>query len=254
MGFPERKKKILQALEDAGDMEVQALSGQLGISAVTIRRDLQQLAEEGLLVRTHGGAMKMESGPAFPGFVEKAGAASAEKQYIGELAASLVKPGDTIFMDCGSTVFCMCAHLKQVPGLRIITNSLPVLAALMEVAGVEVNLVGGEVDRERKAMHGLKAIQHIESYHADKAFIGVDGLSVNKGLTAYSEKEASISRAMSSNANRVYLLCDASKIGKDSYLKFAPLSMFDHLITDKGISKQQKRALEKAGVSLINAI
>lgn len=251
MGYPERKKKILDALEEAGNMDVHQLSEQLDISSVTIRRDLQQLADEGLLIRTHGGAMKTEAGPRFPAFPDKAAASQEQKQQIGKLAASLVQPGDTIFLDCGSTVFCMCPHLQKIPSIRVVTNSLPVLSALMHVPDITINLIGGEVDRERKALHGLQAIRHIESYHAAKAFIGVDGLSAESGLTAFSEKEASISTAMSKNADTVYLLCDASKIGKDSYFKFAPLSLFDYLITDKAIARAQQKALEGQGVKVM---
>jgi DeoR family fructose operon transcriptional repressor len=251
MGYPERKKKILKALEDAGNMDVLQLSGQLDISPVTMRRDLQRLAREGLLIRTHGGAMKTETGPRFPDFASKATASQEQKQQIGKLAASYVQPGDTIFLDCGSTVFCMCPHLQKIRGIRIVTNSLPVLSALMHIPDITLNLVGGELDQERKALHGLQAIRHIESYHAAKAFIGVDGLSAESGLTAFSEKEASISTAMSNNADTVFLLCDASKIGKDSYFKFAPLSLFHYLLTDKGISRAQQKAMEGQGVKIV---
>jgi DeoR family fructose operon transcriptional repressor len=248
MGFPERKKKILDALENAGNMDVHQLSVQLDISPVTIRRDLQQLADEGLLIRTHGGAMKAESGPRFPAFGDKAALFHEQKRQIGKLAASFVQPGDTIFLDCGSTVFCMCEHLLKIPGVRVITNSLPVLSALLPAPDISVNLIGGEVDRERKAVHGLQAVRHIESYHAAKAFIGVDGVSLQNGLTAFSEKEAAISTAMSRNAGTVYLLCDASKIGRDSYYKFASLSLFHYLLTDKGVSAEEVKALEGQGV------
>lgn len=254
MGYPERKKKILDALEAAGDMDVLQLSDQLEISPVTMRRDLQRLAREGLLIRTHGGAMKADTSPRFPAFIDKAASSQEQKQQIGKLAASFVQPGDTIFLDCGSTVFCMCPYLQKIPGIRVITNSLPVLSALMPIPEIIVNLIGGEVDRERKALHGLQAIRHIENYHAAKAFIGVDGLSVQSGLTAFSEKEAGISTAMSQHADAVYLLCDASKIGKDSYFKFAPLSMFHYLLTDKGISRAQQKALEGQGVKVMKAL
>lgn len=251
MGYPERKKKILNALENAGNMDVLQLSDQLDISPVTMRRDLQRLAREGLLIRTHGGAMKAESGPRFPAFADKAAAARDQKQQIGKLAASFVQPGDTIFLDCGSTVFCMCPYLQNIPGIRVITNSLPVLSALMHVPGITLNLAGGELDPERKALHGLQVIRHIESYHATKAFIGVDGISAESGLTAFSEKEAGISTAMSRHADTVYLLCDASKIGKDSYFKFAPLSLVHYLLTDKGISRAQQKGLEGQGVKVV---
>ncbi|MFB6454922.1 DeoR/GlpR family DNA-binding transcription regulator [Chitinophaga sp. Hz27] len=239
MGYPERKRKILKILEKQESMEVQEIADELGISAVTIRRDLQQLADEALIIRTHGGAMKAPDKHPFTAFADKESVGTNRKKYIGKLAAGLVKPGDTIFMDCGSTVFMMCAYLKDISPLRIITNSLPVAAAFMDIPGIQVNLAGGEMDGSRKAIHGDRAIAHLKSYHADKAFIGTDGLSVKNGLTAFSEKEAGISTAMAGNADKLFVLCDSGKIGKDSYLKYAPLSMLSALITDKELSTAQ---------------
>lgn len=252
MGYPERKKNIIAALDQKGNLDVHQLARKLNISPVTIRRDLQQLSEEGLLVRTHGGAMKNEEAPAFTAFTDKIATATPQKAAIGKLAASFVEEGDIIFMDCGSTVFQMCAHLKNIPRLTVITNSLPVVAACMNFPGVHINLVGGETDMARMAIHGQRAISHISSYHAAKAFIGTDGLSVKNGLTANSEKEASVSSAMSAQAATVYMLCDASKIGHDRYVRYAPLSLFNFLVTDKGITAAQLKTLRAHGVKVLH--
>lgn len=252
MAYQDRKLKILQALADHTHLEVQELTELLGISPVTIRRDLQQLAGEGLLLRTHGGAMKLEQRTAFTAFTDKSNVAAAAKEEIGKLAAAYVQEGDTVFLDCGSTVFAMCEHLKKMKNLRIITNSLPVAAAFMDTPQIMVNLAGGELDRERRAIHGQHAIQHINSYYAQKAFIGTDGLSVAKGLSANSEKEASMSKAMAVNADQVFVLCDASKIGKDSYFAFAPLSLFHHLVSDTSLTNQQRRILKAGKVNILS--
>ncbi|NIG54060.1 DeoR/GlpR family DNA-binding transcription regulator [Chitinophaga sp. Cy-1792] len=252
MGYPERKRKILKILDRKESMEVQEIADELGISAVTIRRDLQQLADEALLIRTHGGAMKAPEKHPFTAFDDKESVGVSRKKHIGKLAAALVKPGDTIFMDCGSTVYTMCPHLKDISPLRIITNSLPVAAAFMDIPGIQVNLAGGEMDGSRKAIHGDRAIAHINSYHADKAFIGTDGLSVKNGLSAFSEKEAGISTAMAGSADKLYVLCDSSKIGKDSYLKFAPLSVLTALVTDKELSATQAAQLKGKAVKIIH--
>ncbi|SHL60918.1 transcriptional regulator, DeoR family [Chitinophaga jiangningensis] len=252
MGYPERKKQILKILDKRESMEVQEIADELGISAVTIRRDLQQLADEELLIRTHGGAMKAPPRHPFTAYADKETQAVIKKKYIGKLAAALVEPGDTIFLDCGSTVFTMCTHLKDITPLRIITNSLPVAAAFMDVPGIQVNLAGGEMDGQRKAVHGSKAVEHIRSYHADKAFIGTDGLSVKSGLTAFSETEAIISTAMAGSADQVFVLCDSTKIGRDSYLKFAPLSLLHALVTDKDITLKQMAELKGNGVKVMN--
>lgn len=248
MNFQERKKKILAALDDAESLTVFELAEILEASPATIRRDLGDIAEEGLLMRTHGGAMKMEN-PVLTGFSEKSGVNSPTKEQIAEKAASYVQDGDIIFLDCGSTVFQMCRFLKK-KSIRVITNSLPILAELIDVPSIQINLIGGELNKARKAVHGDKAVQHINGYHAHKAFIGVDGLSAENGLTAHSEHESTITTAFIRNAGQVMLLCDASKIGRDSYVKFAELSAIHTLITDSSADNAKTTALRQSGLNV----
>ncbi|WP_138476423.1 DeoR/GlpR family DNA-binding transcription regulator [Dyadobacter bucti] len=250
MSFPDRRKKILNALHQAGSLSVIELSEKLAISPATIRRDLHDIAGEGLLLRTHGGAMKIEN-PILTGFIEKIGANEVKKEQIGKCAAEHVHDGDIIFMDCGSTVFKMCTYLKTKNNIRVITNSLPILAELIDVPAIQINLIGGELDKHRKAIHGAKAVQHIDSYHAHKAFVGVDGISAENGLTAHTENESAITSAFARNAGEVFLLCDSSKIGKDSYFKFGDLSMIKYLVTDKELNAAQKEGLTGAGLIIV---
>ncbi len=124
----------------------------------------------------------------------------------------------------------MSVYTKQTN--KVITNSLPVVYELSNTE-VSINLIGGELDNKRQAIHGQIATEHIRRYQADKAFLGVDGISIENGLSAASEKEAEITTTMSSNAQQTYLLCDSSKLGKDKYLKFAPLSIVNVLVTNE---------------------
>jgi DeoR family transcriptional regulator, fructose operon transcriptional repressor len=247
MHFQERKKKIIEAVFEAGSLSVFELSEKLGMSPATIRRDLHEITEEGLLLRTHGGTMKPDN-PIRTGFTEKSGSNNIQKARIAEKAAEYVTDGDTVFLDCGSTVFQMCPHLRRKSNIRVITNSLPILAELIDIPGIKINLIGGELDKSRKAIHGDKAIEHVNGYHADKAFIGVDGISAENGLTAHSEQESGITTAFINNASRIHLLCDSSKIGKDSYIKFASLKEIDLLITDSGLMDPEKKRLIKNGL------
>ncbi|KAA0992900.1 DeoR/GlpR family DNA-binding transcription regulator [Dyadobacter aurulentus] len=253
MTFQERKKIIVSAVYEAGSLSVFELAEVLGTSPATIRRDLHEISEDGLLIRTHGGAMKPES-QVVTSFAGKKDQFDNRKRMIGEAAASYVQDGDTIFMDCGSTVFQMCAHLKKKVNIRIITNSLPVIAELIDIPSIRINLVGGELDKSRKAVHGEKAIQHVNSYHAAKAFIGVDGISPENGLTAHSEAESSITTAYIKNADNVFLLCDSSKIGRNSYIKFAALNEVSCLVTDDQLDKHAVRSLKENGIGEIVAV
>lgn len=230
MRLQSRKQQIVKLVETQGEMSVADLATQTGSSAPTIRRDLWALAQEGLLYRTHGGAMKLSLVQRPVGFMQKIGQNLDKKDYICQLAAREISEGDTIFMDCGSTVFRLCHYLKN-KRIKVITNSLPVVAELLQ-SEVSVNLIGGEIDRDRQAVHGLVAGEHIRRYRADKAFLGVDGISLVNGLSAHSEKEAEISLQMMQQARQNYLLCDATKIEKDAQLSFADLSRIHVLITD----------------------
>lgn len=244
-----RKRFLLAALAQHSSVEVTSAAQQLGTTPITIRRDLAQLAAEGLVVRTHGGAVLPELVKNPVAFTRKATANLAEKTAICQLAASQIAAGDTIFIDCGSTTFPLCPLISHLQ-IRVVTNSLPVLFELVGSA-VQLVLAGGEVDAERQAMHGTMAVEQLRRYQVDKAFIGVDGISVARGLSANSEKEAAISLAVGEAARHVYLLCDASKLDQDKYLQFAPLSLVDTLITDARADLETLARYREAGLTVL---
>jgi len=234
MNFPKRKQKILDKLNELGEIDIKQLAADLGIAEITARRDLNQLASDGLLFRTHGGAMKLNPFEKPHDFMSKAAKNAAAKEKICRLAAEQISDDDVIFMDCGSTVFHLCQFIKN-KNIKVITNSLPVIYELQNSA-VSINIVGGEFDAERQAVHGSIAVEHIARYRATKAFLGIDGISEN-GLFANSEKEASITSAFAAHSAFTYLLCDAGKVGTEAYLKFADLNLINAIITDASPAK-----------------
>ena len=229
MTFQKRRQLILQALDETGEADIHRLALELETSEITIRRDLNRLAEEGMLSRTHGGAMKIDPLINVKAFEHKTAVNAKTKDAICRRAAAEINDGDIIFMDCGSTVFRLCPFIRN-KRIKVITNSLPVIYELRESA-VTLNMIGGEVDRDRQAIHGKIAEEHIARYKATKAFLGVDGISLN-GLFAHSEKEASITLAFAGQSKHTYMLCDAGKIGKEMYLHFSDLTLVQTLITD----------------------
>jgi DeoR family fructose operon transcriptional repressor len=229
MIFQKRKQKILQILEQTGEADIHQLAVELGTSEITVRRDLNRLAGDGMLYRTHGGATKIDPLMGAKTFENKVAVNVKAKDAICRRAADEIQDGDIIFMDCGSTVYRLCQFIRNKK-IKVITNSLPVVYELQN-SQASINLIGGEVDRDRQAVHGKMAEEHISRYRATKAFLGVDGISIN-GLFAQSENEASITLALATNSKQTYILCDASKIGKESYLKFSELSMINTIITD----------------------
>lgn len=250
MNFQQRKRLIVQTVEERGAIDVRELADLLQTSEMTVRRDLVQLAASGLIYRTRGGAMKVSLATDSHRFANKTAVNSERKDYICQLAAQEIQEGDIIFMECGSTVFRLCQFIRN-KRITVVTNSLPVVAELLS-SDVSINLVGGEVDKERQAVHGLIAEEHMARYRANRAFIGIDGISLQNGLSANSEKEASITMAIARQTEKVYLLCDSSKLETDKYLYFAPLSLFDVLITDTEAKSDIVAAYRQAGVTLMN--
>lgn len=235
MSYQSRKQIILKLLDEKGDVDVKELAQVLETSEITVRRDLGLMAADGLLYRTHGGAMRLSLVNQPISFVQKSAVNADKKDHICRIAAAQIQDGDVIFMDCGSTVFRMCSFIRD-KRIKVITNSLPVVHELLN-STVSINLIGGEVDAERQAVHGSMSTEHIRRYQADKAFLGVGGISLDKGLSAVSEKEAEMTLSMAANAQVTYLLCDSSKLGKDKYLTFAPLELVNVLITDEQSSE-----------------
>jgi DeoR family fructose operon transcriptional repressor len=254
MKFEERKRFIMDKLSQTQQVEVLDIIDAFQVSAITARRDLDQLEKEGLLVRTHGGAIKVNT-PAqrkLFSYDEKAMLNKDRKEYIGGLASRLVQESDVIFIDSGSTLFHMCSYLKTIRHLTAITNSLPVAAELVGYPNIRINLIGGELDHERKALYGLVSEITLEHYHTNKAFIGADGVSLAKGLTTYDEKEAAVSRKIAASSDEVYLLCDSSKIERNSSVKFAPLSILKALVTDDALPANIKAAYTNKNIKIIN--
>jgi DeoR family fructose operon transcriptional repressor len=246
-----RFRDILKTLEQQDFVQVNDLARRLEVSPMTVRRDLAELEQKGLLIRTHGGASKGEAIGSLFSFDRRLQRASAEKRAIGRAAGRLVEDGDILFVDCGTTPFSLCAHLRQRKRLRVITTSLPVASELLHCPGIRLALIGGEVVGERQAVYGAAAERAIGEYHADKAFIGADGLSLAGGLSSYDEQEAGVTRRMAENAGRVFLLCDSSKVERDSYVRFAPLSLFHALITDDRLPRAVRERYRRRGIKII---
>lgn len=246
-----RKKTILKLLEQNDEMSIHDIMALCKVSEITIRRDLTLLEKKGLLKRTHGGAVRNTVIPELFGFDNNALDRRNQKLEICKLAASLIQENDTIYMDCGTTVYFLSHFLPRFKNLRVITNSLPVVSELMPHPHIRVYLIGGELDNTLKALYGPMTDNLLSKYKADKAFIGAAGVSLSQGLSSNHEKEASITLKMAEAANKVYLLCDSSKIEKISYFNYSSLSLIDQLITDKEIDSSVLELYKSKNINVL---
>lgn len=244
----ERKKAILAWLHEHHKATVNELSKLCEVSEITLRRDLEALDSEGLINRFHGGAMHKSTAPTYIGKTKKN---LGVKKSIGKKASEFVQDGDHIFLDCGSTVFQICTYLRGKKNVTVITNSLPILLEVLEMDNLIVHLIGGSFDAARKAVHGHIATSQINRIKADKAFLGADGVSLDFGISAYSEIEMSNSAAMAANARESYVMCDSSKLDKDSHVKVLGWESVSALVTDGKVTQELKKKYLSEGVNLV---
>lgn len=249
-----RKKFILNHLDKYDSITVQNIVDKYKVSEITARRDLGMLESSGLLIRTHGGAIRSEITNGMFGFDDKSIINRDNKIEICRYASTFIEENDTIYIDCGTTTFYLSRFLTKFRSLRVITNSLPVVADLISYSNIIVYLIGGELDNSRKALYGPMTDNLLTRYKADKAFIGAGGVSLTHGLSSSLEKDASVTVKMAEASRKVFLLCDSSKIEKDSYFTYSSLSLLSYLITDKFVDNKLIELYKSNKVNLVTPI
>jgi len=227
----ERRQEILRQVQKASRVSVYDLSRQFGVSEVTIRADLQALAESNLLVRTHGGAVPAGRGLPELSLSLRRQQQVSEKNRIGEAGANLVADGDAVFLDTSSTALAI-AQRKQLRHLTIITNSLAIAQEMLDAPGVTVVMPGGQLRRETVSLVGADGLEMLRKLNIQKGFFGAHGLSVPEGLTDVSAAEADVKRPLVAMCKQVVAVLDATKWGRVGLASFATISEIDIVITD----------------------
>ncbi|MCI8638506.1 MAG: DeoR/GlpR transcriptional regulator [Coprococcus sp.] len=251
----ERRRAILRELEEMGKVRVTDLSREYGCSEVTIRNDIKILDREGLLKRTHGGAIRTEKE-----FVRKYSAESIyrntdKKKKIAACAYEFINDRDTILIDDASNSFYLALYIKEHPEKRlaVITNSLLSGNELAGVGHVDLYMVGGNVGGHLAATMGDAAIQNIEQFRVDKAFIGVHGVNFDVGFTSIAAPQMQVKRAILEISDEVYVLADSSKFGGGYLSVICSIHEVYKIITDDEISKNNVKNAQEASVSLVIA-
>ncbi len=251
----ERRRRILQLIEEQGRVTVEELVRQFGVSTVTVRSDLDALAEMGTLQRSHGGAVRSLDGtPDYPVRVKEA-LHHEEKNRIGQAAARLIKPNQRVIFDSGSTTAAVARHLKKArPGpVTVVTNSLDIAADLAETPFVSIIMIGGLLRQVSRSFVGPQAEQIMRQVHADHLFLGVDGITLEAGPSTPDILEAQLNSLMVSAADEVTVVCDASKFGRRSLSLICPMNAVHRVITDSSLSPEIAPQLEKLGIQLVLA-
>lgn len=248
----DRQKRIQRLLQERGVVKVTDLSSLLGVSEITIRRDLDVLERNGDLERTHGGAVYNQRMRIEPRYAQKDAIHREEKEAIGRAAAKLVEAGDTLLINSGSTTKQVIRSLKM-SNVRIITSNLGAVIEAQE-SEMELILIGGLLRSQSNSLVGSLATLSLQQVYGSKAFIGVDGLSVKYGLTTPILEEAEIAREMIRRTpGPVIVVADHSKLSVVSNFMSAPIDQVDILVTDQGLSNELREELEKIGIKVIIA-
>jgi DeoR family transcriptional regulator of aga operon len=247
----ERRTQILLILRNAGRVRVNELASQFNTSAVTIRNDLNELAQRGLVQRSHGGAMLPDSIMRESPLQERLKAHAEEKRRIGAMAATMIHDGETIILDSGTTTLEIARQIKKKRGLHIITNGVNIAAELLDARDSEVFIVGGTIRGESASISGRFTEEMFDQFSADKLFLSGAGCDLDFGVSGANLEETMVNRAMLRIAREIILVADASKFSKRSMSRIAPFGEIDTVITDKSLSEDIQSKVRSSGCNLI---
>ena len=247
----ERKTHILKALQRDGRIVAKAVSQELGLSEDTIRRDLRELAGQGLLQRVHGGALP--ASPAVADLAARQNLSPQGKIALGRAAAKMVKPGQVIFLDGGTTAIQVVRHLDPNLKATVVTHSPNVAVALAEHTAIEVELIGGRLFRHSMVAVGATAAEAIARIRADVYFLGVTGVHAEMGLTTGDAEEAAIKRALSRQSAETIVLASREKLGAASPFLIQPLADIDVLVVEGSLPIETIDPFQQAGTTIVFA-
>ena len=248
-----RRAQILEELDSKGKVYVSELSDSFNISEVTIRNDLAHLEKQNMLIRARGGAIKIKLyhiGIDTP-FSDKQKQFFKEKQKIGKAAIGFIEDGDTIVLDSGTTTTEIANNLSKFKDLTIITNALNIASVLSENSKITIFMPGGFIRKKSLSMVGGLAEESFENFFCDKLFLGVDGFDTTHGLSTANAEEAHMNQVMIEIARKVIVVSDSRKFSRRQFAFIAPISKIDVVITDSGITEEDKQRLIKNGIEVV---
>jgi len=246
----ERKAKIVELINEKGKVLVPDLIDHFKMSPATIRNDLRDLETAGLIKRTHGGAMPNDFVKA--GFeldnMRKTIKHLSAKEAIALKAAEMIDDGDIIILDTGTTTFELAKLLKDKNNLTVIVNDIKIAASLESFEGINVVLLGGSLRKNFHCTIGPFAVKMLSELNVDKVFLGTNGFSMQKGCTTPDINQAEIKKVMIDVAIQVIVLCDSSKVGKNSFVQFIRPEEVDVMITDEHIHPAILKEITDSGI------
>lgn len=249
MNLAQRQQQLLERIQASGYASIDELAQAFAVTPQTIRRDINQLAEQGLVRRTHGGAACDASSTRNTAYSMRAELMREEKQRIAEAIARDIPDHASLFINIGTTTEAIARALLNHRGLKVITNNLHVAATLAGKEDFEVLVAGGLV-RADGGVVGQAAVDFIEQFRADFALVGISGIDADGSLLDFDFQEVRVSQTLIANARQVYLAVDSSKFGRNAVVRLGPLSLIDRLYTDQPPDASLCQLIEAQQISL----
>ena len=247
----DRKKQILELLEQHGYLTVEELSRSLYASLPTVRRDLKAMDEEGLIRRMHGGASHISSSRREFPFDLRSRTCMEEKKIIAGLAARLITDDDHLFIDTGSSCYIMAELLDPNLSLTVVTNCIPTIQTLSEKNRISIECPCGHYNNRHRSICGEDAAKFIDTRYAHYYFASATGISLENGVNTLTSMDVEVKRAMNRNAEKTVLLMDHSKIGRSHFYKAFDISDIDILISDQALPKSLEDCCRQEKVEII---
>jgi DeoR family fructose operon transcriptional repressor len=254
--YPEERQQAMAAMvADRGRLAVTALAEEFGVTTETVRRDLAALERAGMLRRVHGGAVPAGALTLVePGLIERHSSRSEQKRAIAAAALALLPGADgSIVLDGGTTTAALAEILPTDRRLLAVTSSVPIASRLSLIPGITLHVLGGRVRGITQCAVGESTMRALGDLRVDVAFLGANGITSGHGFTTPDEAEASVKRAMVRSGQRVVVLADSSKLGREHLVRFAAIEDVDVLVTDEAADPRMVTDLEKAGVEVVLA-
>lgn len=245
MATDSRRKKILELLDKNGSVRVTELSHIFSISEVTIRNDLADMENKGLLTRVHGGAVSSYKPYYNMSLNQRMSTNQEQKEIIAKKIAGMIDDNDTIMLNSGTTTLLVFRAIPRNLNLNIVTNSISIALEGTTNPNFNIILLGGLINSKYQFTFGDDAIRQLKSYHADKLILSVDGIDSEHGYSTYYDKEAEIDRIMLEQSNVNIVAADHSKFNRCAFTKISDLSVADYIVTDSSVPDSLKSKFSK---------
>jgi Transcriptional regulators of sugar metabolism len=249
----ERRKRILELIQEDGSARVNALSSLFEVSEPTIRQDLEVLDQQGFVTREHGGAFLRTVSRQVSELTLQHRENMDKKALIAKKAAELVRPGDRIILDSGSTITELAKCLSGATELVVVTNAINIALIIGANPNCELMVTGGDFKAPTLSLTGEKAAAFFRNIYVDKLFLATGGISPTLELTYPGYSDLAVKKAMIDASKEIYLLADSTKFGVASFASLGVMDYVDALVTDSGVSEETRKQLEALGVRLIIA-